>query len=136
MFKLSCSDICGVTCVNNIIKQKRNILKIPHMNLRLYMKRSKNCSSVKNKLGAFGKIIFILKKVGSFWWGAFWREQDNSDQRQLGPLLRQLGPLLRQLGPPYEQLVLEKWSEFSLQSGQSWPKKLSDFTLNIGPNCP
>jgi hypothetical protein len=27
MFKLSCSDICGVTCVNNIIKQKRNILK-------------------------------------------------------------------------------------------------------------
>jgi hypothetical protein len=34
------------------------------------------------------------------------------------------------------QVVLKKWSDLSLQSGQSWPKNGSDFTLNIGPSRP
>ena len=34
------------------------------------------------------------------------------------------------------RVVFKTCSELSLQSGQSWPKKWSDFTLNIGPNSP
>ena len=34
------------------------------------------------------------------------------------------------------RVVFKTCSELSLQSGQSWPKNGSDFTLNIGPSRP
>jgi hypothetical protein len=32
-------------------------------------------------------------------------------------------------------IVINVFDLLCLQSGQSWPKKWSDFTLNIGPSC-